>query len=194
METGDERDTAQGHAGREVAPSLADIEQRYGAMVSRLARRFFRRQQDAEEAVQEAYSRLPFLLEKYNNARPFLPWLKVVLGRFFLDCLRIESAEIQRRRTLQGRLISAAEKKQSNPEAQAQRQEILLRLRRRLDELSPTDRALLIMCAEQGEALATAAEVVGLSRDAARNRLFRLRQMLRREFADAAWEEANRER
>lgn len=167
------------------APRLsAELPERYGAFLLRVARRLFGNEEDARDAVQDVYVHLHEVLPRYDKARPFQPWLAATAGRFFLDRLRARKARRRRERRAgeyfkARRTASAA----ADPVVAAEQRERLLRLRRRLDEMPPEDRALLVLCLERGESLATAAEALGLTRDAARNRLFRLRKLLRREAA-----------
>jgi RNA polymerase sigma-70 factor (ECF subfamily) len=61
--------------------------------VLRVCRRFFRRQEDAEDAAAEVFLKLHRVLETRNEAVPFLPWVSQVAGRHCIDKLRRRKRE-----------------------------------------------------------------------------------------------------
>ena len=61
--------------------------------VLRVCQRFFRQQEDAEDAAAEVFLKLHRVLETKNEAVPFLPWVSQVAGRHCIDKLRRRKRE-----------------------------------------------------------------------------------------------------
>jgi RNA polymerase sigma-70 factor, ECF subfamily len=61
--------------------------------VLRVCRRFFRQPEDAEDAAAEVFLKLHRVLEKKDEAVPFLPWLSQVAARHCIDKLRQRKRE-----------------------------------------------------------------------------------------------------
>jgi RNA polymerase sigma-70 factor, ECF subfamily len=61
--------------------------------VLQVCRRFFRQQEDAEDAAAEVFLKLHRVLETKNEAVPFRPWVSQVAGRHCIDKLRRRKRE-----------------------------------------------------------------------------------------------------
>lgn len=70
---------------------------------------------------------------------------------------------------------------------QAEQREVRRQIERVLEELTPLERRIYDLCVEEGRTYEQAAQELGLSHGALRNRLSRLRQRLRRDLR-AVWE------
>lgn len=130
---------------------------------------------DAEEAAQDAF----FLLwQKRSEVNivgdSVLPWL-IVTARF--EAFNRQRAA-SRRRTVP--LIEDLDTDDSDsPETIVMAAELQRRLTAVIDELAPLDRDLVTLCLIEGLSYEDAAESVGITRAAVRNRLSRARQQLR---------------
>jgi RNA polymerase sigma-70 factor, ECF subfamily len=61
--------------------------------VLRVCRRFFRQQEDAEDAASEVFLKLYRVLQTKNEGVPFRPWVSQVAGRHCIDKLRRRKRE-----------------------------------------------------------------------------------------------------
>lgn len=154
------------------AAAYAELLRRFEGAALRLALRITGDRSEAEDAVQEAFLRAYRSLARFDPERPFGPWLLKIAANRALT-------RAGRRRT-ERPLDEAAgvADPAPGPESTLAGQEDLARVREALTRLSPGERAVLSLHYEEGLPLAGAAEILGITENAAKVRLFRARQSL----------------
>jgi RNA polymerase sigma-70 factor (ECF subfamily) len=126
------------------ADSLGIIYAAHYRHVLRVCRRFFRHQEDAEDAAAEVFLKLPNVLGQRNESLPFRPWVSQVAGRHCIDKLR------KRKRERCSSLISdewnvVADDSTPSPLSQVLRSEKQRRVREQLNRLPDCYRVPLIL-------------------------------------------------
>jgi RNA polymerase sigma-70 factor (ECF subfamily) len=159
---------------------------RWSGRVYRLARRFFRRAEDAEEVVQETLLKAWRALGSYRAEAPFEHWLLRIATRTCYDALRERR---RRRETLMaeitedaGRWLDAALKGASLETAHAEEaRRVAASL---LETRPPKDRVVLVLLDLEGMPAADVAAATGSTRAAVKVRAMRARRALRRLVKD----------
>ena len=155
--------------------------ERWQGRVFRLAHRFFRRHEDAEDVAQEVFLKVWRALGGYRADAPFEHWLLRVATRTCYDALR-------RRRRAEtplaqiaddpGRWLDAALWGASLEAAEAEdARRVAADL---LDGLRPKDRIVLVLMDLEGMSAADVAAATGSTRAAVKIRALRARRALRR--------------
>ena len=160
------------------APAFDDLVRRFKDRVFRLARRFVRSHEDAEEIVQEVFLKVHRSLPGYRAGGPFEHWILRVATNACRDALR------RRRRRAEvtvsqiadnpGAWLDAALSGASRAEAAR------LLAADLLDLLPPKDRIVLVLMDLEGMSAAEVAAATGSTRTAVKVRAMRARRSLRR--------------
>lgn len=156
--------------------------ERWEGRVFRLAHRFFRRPEDAEDVAQDVFVKAWRALGSYRGDAPFEHWLLRIATRTCYDALR------QRRRRVEttltqladdpGRWLDAALRNASLEAAHAEdARRVAANL---LEGLQPKDRIVLVLMDLEGQSAAEVAAATGSTRAAVKIRAFRARRTLRR--------------
>ena len=148
----------------------------------RLALRFFRRPEDAEEIVQEVFLKVYRMAASYRSDAPFEHWLLRIATNTCVDRLR----ERRRRREDvladitpdSGAWLDAALAGASQEARQAEAARVLAS--DLLDSLAPKDRMVLVLMDLEGLSAREVATAVGSTRAAVKVRALRARRSLRR--------------
>lgn len=120
-------------------------------------------QSRAEDLAQEAYFKILKNLGKLDNAKAFWDWMFRLTRNLYIDALRKQKEELQAEPT---DLESA-----SHPEyADA------MAVHRALSQFETEERLLLVLVDMEDYSYREAGEVLGLSEDAVRSKLFRIRK------------------
>ena len=82
-----------GRRMRSCPEELSSIYRDHYGHVLRICRRFFRHQEDAEDAAAEVFLKLHWILETRDETLPFRPWVSTVAGRHCIDKLRRRKRE-----------------------------------------------------------------------------------------------------
>lgn len=148
----------------------------------RLALRFFRRPEDAEEIVQEVFLKVYRMAATYRSDAPFEHWLLRIASNTCVDRLR----ERRRRREdvladitpdagawLDAALAGASQEARQAEAARALASELL-------DSLPPKDRMVLVLMDLEGLSAREVAAATGSTRAAVKVRALRARRSLRR--------------
>lgn len=171
---------ARAAAGEEAAFDL--LVARWKDRVFRLALRFFRRPEDAEEVAQEVFLKVYRSAASYRSEAPFENWLLRIATNACRDRLRQRRV---RRETLLADVaenpavwLDAALSGTSLEVAQAEAaRRVAFQL---LDTLPPKDRVVLVLMDLEGRSAAEIAAMTGSTRAAVKVRAFRARRALRR--------------
>jgi len=158
--------------------AFGELIRRYEGAAFRLALRITGSRADAEDCVQEAFLRAYRALARFEQGRPFGPWI-----------LRITANRAMTRagRRKKERPLAEAERlPEAGPEMDAAlgNKEELEHLRLAVSALPPQDRAIIGLRYEEGLKVAEISRVLGLTLSAAKVRLFRAREKLMRILED----------
>ena len=165
--------------------AFAEIVRRYGPRVFRVAGRFFRRREQAEEAAQEVFLKAFTELDSFEGRGSFEGWLTRIATNTCLNLLRgakrrpeLTAADLSED---EGALIEnllageAAERQRS-----AERGLVAADLAERvLETMSPDDRLVLLMLDGEGDSVKEVAEATGWSESNVKVRAFRARRRMR---------------
>ena len=164
------------------AAAFDRLVERWQDRVFRLARRFFRRAEDAEEVAQEVFMKLYATLPRYRADAPFEHYLLRIATNACHDTLRRRRCRPETPagdrtgetaawldRALRGRAIEAAQAE----EARGLAADLLARL-------PPKDRIVLVLLDLEGRSSAEVAQATGSTRAAVKIRAMRARRALRR--------------
>jgi len=170
---------------RAAAGEAAAFDQLVGRWKSRLYRlalRFFRRPEDAEEVAQEVFLKLYRMAASYRSDAPFEHWLLRIATNTCVDRLR----ERRRRREevlaeitpeadawLDAALAGTAQEARQAETARTLAADLL-------DRLPPRDRMVLVLMHLEGLSAREVAAVTGSTRGAVKVRALRARRALRR--------------
>jgi RNA polymerase sigma-70 factor (ECF subfamily) len=139
---------------------------------------------DVEDVAQKVFSKVYFSLSKFDNKRPFFPWLYRIAVNQCYDELR----RARRRRLITfselslddsdaiEKLVSQPETAAANPPEDKEMHALLLRL---LDQLPDPQRTALVMRDLEDVPYEKLAEVLNCTEQAARLKVFRARARLR---------------
>lgn len=122
--------------------------------------------QAAQDLCQEAYIKVLENIKTLDDPRFFVRWLFVITRNTFLDYVRSPKNKAAVDMEEVGHFLSGAGRKN----------EVLAQLMKSLDGLPAEDRLLVLMVYLEGQTYAEAAELAGLTEEAVRCRLFRIRK------------------
>lgn len=120
----------------------------------------------AEDLCQEAYLRAYNRMDSLTKAESFLDWLFRIAKNLFIDHLR----------SGQSRESELDEEQLESLGAETSDLSEILAVHKSLAQFETDDRYLLLLVDYEGRTYQEAAEMMGISEDAVRSRLFRLRQ------------------
>lgn len=166
------RDRADQDAFAEIVYSFQDA-------VYNLCYRMLGERTEAEDATQEAFIRAYNNLHRYDVGRKFKTWLLSIASNHCIDRLRKRRLKyLSLDEPLPGSLELAMTSDQVSPEAHTVRTEQSEYIQGILDDLSPDDRAGIILKYWYDYSYAEIAEVLDTTESAIKSRLFRARRAL----------------
>jgi RNA polymerase sigma-70 factor (ECF subfamily) len=171
-------------AGDESA--VAELYDRFGALVYKVARQFLSSQAEADDAVQEVFVRLWQTADRYDPRRAKLvTWVMLIARRHLIDRIR-RSAVRPTESTIDSVDTSAASTREM-PDRQPQENERAARLRQKIAELPELQRIVIERAYLQGFTLREVSEQLnaplGTVKSALSRGLERLRERARSDWA-----------
>jgi len=158
--------------------ALQQLVETYQQSVFGVCYRILRDRTEAEDATQEAFIKAFTNLNSYDVERPFKPWILRIASNECIDRIRRRKNPL----SLDGLGDDGAWEwkpgNSPNPESEYLRQERQAHVRQLLDELSPTDRMVVMLFYWEELPYAEISEVTGLSISAIKSRLFRARRSM----------------
>lgn len=157
--------------------AFGELVRRHQARALRAALRVAGNAADAADACQEAFVRGFRLLSRFDPSRDFGAWVaRIAINRAL--------TRAGRRRALEPlEEAEAVAEPAASPEAVVTREDEGERVRRAVQELSPSDRALLAMRYEERLPVAEIAAALGIREGAVKVRLLRARERLMKRLA-----------
>jgi RNA polymerase sigma-70 factor, ECF subfamily len=158
--------------------AFGDLVERYADQARRVARAVLQDPDDADDAAQDAFLAALVKLDQYDAQRPFGPWLMRIVANAATD--RRRRRTVRRSETLEEGLVAGG----ARPDAVAEREALLGRLREALAQLSPRRRLAVTLFDVEGYSHAEIAEVLGIPEGTVRSEVFHARRRLRTLLAD----------
>lgn len=153
----------------------------YEPVIRRLALKYLRREEDAEDAVQEIFIKAYRSLGRFELNRRFLPWLYSValnhLKTVYRRTRRIGDREVAEERA--GDPSFASDRPADDPEHAALRRAAEEELRAAVDRLPPSLRDAVLLYYLQEASVDDVGEALGLGRENVKSKLHRARKRLR---------------
>ena len=166
------RDTQDQDAFAEIVYSFQDA-------VYNLCYRMLGERTEAEDATQEAFMRAYNNIDRYDMNRSFKTWLLSISSNHCIDRLRKRRLKyLSLDEPLPSSMELALTSGQVSPESQTVRNEQSEYIQGILDDLSPDDRAGIILKYWYDYSYAEIAEVLNTTESAIKSRLFRARRAL----------------
>jgi RNA polymerase sigma-70 factor (ECF subfamily) len=157
------------------ADAFRELVERHGRRVFQLAYRITGNEQDAEDAVQEAFLRAYRQIGKFDGGSSFGTWLYRIAANCALDAIRA------RGRRLDGAApIRETPSGDPTPERSALSGEIRERMSEALSELTPVERAAFVLRHFEGMGIEEIGLTLGCQAGAAKNSVFRAVGKLRK--------------
>jgi RNA polymerase sigma-70 factor, ECF subfamily len=177
------RDEGDQDAFTEIVYSFQDA-------VYNLCYRMLGERTEAEDAAQEAFMRAYNNLDRYDVNRSFKTWLLSIASNHSIDRLRKRRLKfLSLDEPLPGHMQLALTSEQNSPEQEVVQNERSEQIQALLDELSPDDRAGIILKYWYDYSYAEIAETLDTTESAIKSRLFRARRALAEMMSPVAEEQ-----
>ena len=122
---------------------------------------------EAEDAVQQTFMKLFSKKPSFQTTGELQTGVYRIETQASLDLLRSKNARHKRQHTMAQQRFKASTRSKDHLE----QDEAIQYLREELRQLTPEDRALLTLCCQEGQSITSAANVLELSRETARDRI-----------------------
>lgn len=161
--------------------AFEEIVIRYQQMVFGVVFRLLRNQEEAEDIAQESFIKCYHNLDKFDQGRPFAPWICRIAGNLALSRLR----QLKRRRFLPWEQISfqIADSEALDPVTSLEESEIKQEIVGYIKELKPLDQLVIILRYYKEFSYDEIAYILQTRRNTVEVRLHRARKRLRQMFA-----------
>jgi RNA polymerase sigma-70 factor, ECF subfamily len=157
--------------------------ERYSRAIFKLAYRMTSNKHDAEDVVQETFMRAYQRLSQFKNDSDIGSWLYRFGVNSALDYIRARHRHVSKRESVQDRDAAWDDRLRTNdpsPDRLVLSSELRERISAALAELTPSERAALVLRHFEGCAIHEVAEVLDVRPNAARNTVFRAVKKLRK--------------
>jgi RNA polymerase sigma-70 factor (ECF subfamily) len=181
--TSDELLVQQVLAGDETA--FEQIFERYRRMITRVVARFFRERADIEEAVQQAFTKAYFSLDKFRGGEsPLKSWLaRIAVNVCYDEFRRRQRKNESLFAEMSDEEVEYVERIADGKAVPADNALIAEQLIEKFTlGLKPEDRVALALVYSQEYTLDEAADVIGITTSNLKSRLFRCRNHIRKRF------------
>lgn len=169
--------------GQEEAFEL--LVQRYRARVQRLALRFTRNREEAEEVSQEVFLTIYRKLDQFEGKSSFSTWLyRVAVNASLMRLRSQETTETVPIDDLVGDLVGDEEEAVKPPDSRLHSEEALAQIERAMEHMPEEFKTILILRDIEDFSNEEAAEIMDLSVAAVKSRLHRARGYLRKKLED----------
>lgn len=172
------------HALARDGRAFRAIMTRYNQRIYRLARGIVGRASEAEDVVQEAYVHAFRSLETFRGDSALSTWLSRIVINEALGRLRKQKREgkVTNLEAAQAEIIQFPGNASDDPERTMAQRQILQLVEEATDHLPATFRAVFVARVIEGLSMEETAELLGIKPETVKTRLYRARQMVRKEL------------
>lgn len=156
--------------------AFANLVDRYQTPVFHLCYRMLGNSNDAEDAAQESFIRAYRYLKKYDPNRSFATWLLSIASHYCIDRMRKKQLSTVSTAVLPAEIVP--DRHAPNPEKEFRDKEKEALVQKLLQDLSPTDRAAIILRYWHEYSEVEISEALDLTVSAVKSRLYRARRAL----------------
>jgi RNA polymerase sigma factor (sigma-70 family) len=157
-----------------------EIFDRYSTRIYNFAYRFVKTPEAAEDATQEVFVKMLRHAQQFHGDAKLSTWLFSIAANHCRDHLR--KADNKNKESDDTLIHLPAPG--SSPEAELEKKENEIRVRRALDLLTPEQREAILLSRYQGLSYADIAQIAGCSEGAVKTRVFRAMETLKKALAD----------
>ncbi len=161
--------------------AFSNLVQAYQTPVFNLCYRMLGDPYEAEDAAQEAFLRAYQNLRRYDSQRPFSTWLLSIAAHYCIDQIRKRRLKLL---SLDDDPLVDPPDRLPGPEPSLSQREEQRRVQELLGQVSPQDRAALIMLYWYDMSYEEIAESLSMTVSAVKSRLHRARQVLAQGWMD----------
>jgi RNA polymerase sigma-70 factor, ECF subfamily len=166
------------------ALAFEQIVNKYQQTILNLAYHYIGSRNDVEDVAQTIFTKVYFSLSKFDNRRPFFPWLyRIAINQCFDELRKIKRQKIHTFSELSIDDAAHIEKliSRNDPVAETgeRQQEMIALLNRVLDQLPDQQRMSIVLRDIEGISYAKMAEILKCSEQAVRLKVFRARSRLK---------------
>jgi len=163
--------------------AFAELVNRYGNKIFRLARHITQHDQDAEDVLQETFLKAFSHLDQFQGASKFYTWLvRIGVNESLMRLRRRKgnrTVSLDEPADLDGAPPREVASGQAGPEEQYGREELRVTLSNAIDTLAEGYRTVFLLRDVEGFSTEETAQMLGLSISAVKSRLLRARLQLR---------------
>ena len=172
------------HALARDGRAFRAIMTRYNQRLYRLARGIVGRASEAEDVVQEAYVHAFRSLDSFRGDSALSTWLSRIVINEALGRLRKQKREgkVTNLEAAQAEIIQFPGNASDDPERTMAQRQILHLVEEATDHLPATFRAVFVARVIEGLSMEETAELLGIKPETVKTRLYRARQMVRKEL------------
>jgi RNA polymerase sigma-70 factor (ECF subfamily) len=172
------------HALARDGRAFRAIMTRYNQRLYRLARGIVGRAHEAEDVVQEAYVHAFRSLDSFRGESALSTWLSRIVINEALGRLRKQKREgkVTNLEAAQAEIIQFPGNASDDPERTMAQRQILHLVEEATDHLPATFRAVFVARVIEGLSMEETAELLGIKPETVKTRLYRARQMVRKEL------------
>ena len=171
-------DAAMAQYARGDDSAFADLHAATSERLHTLFRRFGSGDDEAWDLIQETYLRLHKARESYRPERPALPWISTIARCVFVDRHRARAG--RERQLYRFAALSVTYSIANQPESAAMAAQLGDRFEAALRALPEGSRRAFLLVNLQGKTLDETANALGTTKSAAKLRIFRATESLRR--------------
>ena len=156
-----------------------ELMRRYQKRVYFLALKMVRDHDSADDAVQDAFVKAYYGINRFKEDRPFYPWIYRIAMNVCINQLNRRKRQVRFPGDIEMPAGLASESAYSNPEKSLAEDETRARLLRALDSLPPLQKAVLVLRAQENLSYEEISSMLKIPKGTVMSRLSRARDKLK---------------
>ncbi len=167
------------------SPAFEELVAKYQQTVLNLVYHYIGNRNETEDAAQKIFVKIYFSLPKFDNKRPFFPWLyRIAINQCYDELRRARRHKVHTFTELDLEDAESVEKlirqAESPPHTDENHQEMLALLHRMLDQLPDQQRTVIVLRDIERIPYSQLAAILKCTEQAARLKVFRARAQLKK--------------
>jgi RNA polymerase sigma-70 factor, ECF subfamily len=164
--------------------AFEELVRKYQQTILNLAYHYLGYQKDFEDVAQKIFTKVYFSLPKFDNQRPFFPWLyRIAVNQCYDELRRMRRLKVRTFSELSTEETNSVENLISQPEisptSDENRKEMLALLRKLMDQLPDQQKMAIMLRDIEDLPYSRMAEMLRCTEQAARLKVFRARSRLK---------------